>query len=81
MLEFYNTKIKNLFKNDIWHIDYDYKYEKVRFEALHRLPATHSDAKYTLQSLPVELIDIPFSHLYSSIPQTELATVLTRTRQ
>ncbi len=80
-LEFYNAKIKNLYKNDIWHINYDYKYEKVKFEASHRLSQKPSSAKYTLQSLPVELIEMPFRHLYADIPQTELASTLTRTRK
>jgi len=82
-LEFYNAKIKNLYKNDIWHdVEYDYKYKQVNFEALHRLSGQQSsNAKYTLQSLPVEVIDNLFGYLRASIPQTELATtILIRTR-
>lgn len=80
LIEFFNAHIKNLFsRDDKWNIVYDYEHEKLRFEALHRLQKnskkTSSSSnvaksntptrQYTLQSMPVELIDMQFDFLYN----------------
>jgi hypothetical protein len=79
--EFFNAHIKNLYsRDDKWNIVYDYEHEKLRFEALHRLEKNSKKTsrssnnvtklntpthRYTLQSMPVELIDMQFDFLYN----------------